>query len=112
MYGCLHVASFCLLLWLLKESVTDHNHSAELCALLLQGKIALVNHFQNSSLLHEDKRCRPILFHSNGPFAGDQEPFPMVPTVRSRVPRSGSTASTSAMSKDEEVKKGEGSGQE
>lgn len=31
------------------------------CHLLpLQGKAALVQHFQNSSLLHEDKRCRPI----------------------------------------------------
>lgn len=38
----------------------------------IQGKTALIAHFQNSSLLNEDKRCRPILFHSDGPNAGDQ----------------------------------------
>lgn len=36
----------------------------------IQGKNAMVAHFQNSSLLHEDKRCRPVLFHSEGPMAG------------------------------------------
>ncbi|KAL4423997.1 hypothetical protein ABPG75_001298 [Micractinium tetrahymenae] len=39
----------------------------------IQGKAALVQHFQNSSLLHEDKRCRPILFHSDGALAGEVE---------------------------------------
>lgn len=29
-------------------------------------------HFQNSSLMNEDKRCRPILFHSEGQDTGDQ----------------------------------------
>ncbi|KAK2993919.1 hypothetical protein RJ640_012793 [Escallonia rubra] len=38
----------------------------------IQGKAALVTHFQNSSLMNEDKRCRPILFHSEGSEAGDQ----------------------------------------
>ncbi|GAB4815073.1 hypothetical protein N2152v2_002119 [Parachlorella kessleri] len=42
----------------------------------IQGKAALVQHFQNSSLLHEDKRCRPVLFHTDGVLAGEQEPFP------------------------------------
>lgn len=28
----------------------------------IQGKAALINHFQNSSLMNEDKRCRPMLF--------------------------------------------------
>ena len=46
----------------------------------IQGKSALVQHFQNSSLLHEDKRCRPILFHSNGTLAGEQECFPVGPS--------------------------------
>lgn len=50
----------------------------------IQGKAALVAHFQNSSLMNEDKRCRPILFHSDGPNAGDQEPFPMGANIRSR----------------------------
>ena len=39
----------------------------------IQGKNALVQHFQNSSLLHEDKRCRPVLFGPNG----EVEIFPM-----------------------------------
>ena len=37
----------------------------------IQGKSALIAHFQNSSLMNEDKRCRPILFHTDGPNAGD-----------------------------------------
>ncbi|KAK9821713.1 hypothetical protein WJX81_001329 [Elliptochloris bilobata] len=53
----------------------------------IQGKNALVTHFQNSSLMHEDKRCRPILFHIDGPLAGDQEAFPVGPNVRSRPAR-------------------------
>ncbi|KAG7673813.1 hypothetical protein Ndes2437B_g01986 [Nannochloris sp. 'desiccata'] len=32
----------------------------------IQGKNSLIQHFQNSSLLHEDKRCRPVLFGPNG----------------------------------------------
>lgn len=50
----------------------------------IQGKAALIAHFQNSSLMNEDKRCRPILFHTDGPNAGDQEPFPMGTNIRSR----------------------------
>ncbi|CBI30812.3 unnamed protein product, partial [Vitis vinifera] len=45
---------------------------ASLAYARIQGKAALVTHFQNSSLMNEDKRCRPILFHSEGPEAGDQ----------------------------------------
>ena len=48
----------------------------------IQGKNAMVQHFQNSSLLQEDKRCRPVLFHSEGPLAGAPEvpPTPPHPT--------------------------------
>ena len=45
---------------------------ASLAYARIQGKAALVAHFQNSSLMNEDKRCRPILFHSEGPHVGDQ----------------------------------------
>ena len=38
----------------------------------IQGKTTLTAHFQNSSLMNEDKHCRPILFHTDGPNAGDQ----------------------------------------
>ncbi|CAA7026911.1 unnamed protein product [Microthlaspi erraticum] len=54
----------------------------------IQGKSALIAHFQNSSLMNEDKRCRPILFHTAGPNAGDQEPFPMGSNIRSRPGKS------------------------
>ncbi|KAI3456070.1 hypothetical protein Pfo_012733 [Paulownia fortunei] len=37
---------------------------ASLAFARIQGKAALVAHFQNSSLMNEDKRCRPILFDS------------------------------------------------
>ena len=61
-------------------------HVVEACAVcVLQGKQSLVTHFQNSSLLHEDKRCRPILFNSNGEVAGEQEPFPVGPNLRGRA---------------------------
>ncbi|KAG5521736.1 hypothetical protein RHGRI_034082 [Rhododendron griersonianum] len=50
----------------------------------IQGKVALIAHFQNSSLMNEDKRCRPILFNTDGPNAGDQVPFPMGVNIRSR----------------------------
>lgn len=64
---------------------------ASLAYARIQGKAALIAHFQNSSLMNEDKRCRPILFHSDGPNAGDQEPFPMGTHIRSRAGRSRST---------------------
>ncbi|GAB2289343.1 hypothetical protein Dimus_023648 [Dionaea muscipula] len=60
---------------------------ASLAYARIQGKDALVAHFQNSSLMNEDKRCRPILFHTHGPNAGDQEPFPMGKHIRTRPGR-------------------------
>lgn len=57
-------------------------NSEKVCAISygrIQGKSALVAHFQNSSLLHEDKRCRPVLFVSMGDMAGEPEPFPLGP---------------------------------
>ncbi|WIA33756.1 hypothetical protein OEZ86_006871 [Tetradesmus obliquus] len=50
----------------------------------IQGRAALISHFQNSSLMHEDKRCRPVLFISEGPDAGEPEPFPMGVHARPR----------------------------
>ncbi|CAA0808666.1 Protein MEI2-like 5 [Striga hermonthica] len=49
---------------------------ASLAYARIQGKTALVSHFQNSSLMNEDKRCRPIVFQSEGQGTGDLEPFP------------------------------------
>ncbi|XP_039125493.1 LOW QUALITY PROTEIN: protein MEI2-like 2 [Dioscorea cayenensis subsp. rotundata] len=42
----------------------------------IQGKPALIAHFQNSSLMNEDKKCRPILLNCEGSEVSDQEPFP------------------------------------
>ncbi|KAI3465909.1 hypothetical protein Pfo_022572 [Paulownia fortunei] len=44
---------------------------ASLAYARIQGKAALVSHFQNSSLMNEDKRCRPIIFQSEGQGTGD-----------------------------------------
>ncbi|XP_042007429.1 protein MEI2-like 5 [Salvia splendens] len=41
----------------------------------IQGKVALVSHFQNSSLINEDKRFRPILFQSEGQESDDLSNF-------------------------------------
>ncbi|XP_024023713.1 protein MEI2-like 4 [Morus notabilis] len=61
---------------------------ASLAYARIQGKSALIAHFQNSSLMNEDKRCRPILFNTDGPNAGDQVPFPMGVNVRTRPGKS------------------------
>lgn len=61
---------------------------ASLAYARIQGRSALISHFQNSSLMTEDKWCRPILFRKDGPNAGDQEPFPVGNHVRSRYGRS------------------------
>lgn len=50
-------------------------HSGKVACLAygrIQGKAALIAHFQESSLMNEDKCCHPILFTTNGPNAGNQ----------------------------------------
>ncbi|KAL2496665.1 Protein MEI2-like 5 [Forsythia ovata] len=49
---------------------------ASLAYARIQGKMALVSHFQNSSLMNEDKRCRPILFQPEGQGTRDLEYLP------------------------------------
>ncbi|GAB4827272.1 Protein MEI2-like 2 [Ancistrocladus abbreviatus] len=49
---------------------------ASLAYARIQGRAALIAHFQNSSLMNEDKRCRPILFHSDGTDAAEQVQHP------------------------------------
>jgi hypothetical protein len=41
----------------------------------IQTRRALVSHFQNSSLMHEDKCCRPVLLNLDGE-TPETEPFP------------------------------------
>eukprot|EP00878_Enallax_costatus_P034769 GHUV01038608.1.p1 GENE.GHUV01038608.1~~GHUV01038608.1.p1 ORF type:complete len:225 (-),score=65.91 GHUV01038608.1:491-1165(-) len=65
----------------------DKFNSEKICNISygrIQGRAALISHFQNSSLMHEDKRCRPVLFVSEGPDAGEPEPFPMGTHARPR----------------------------
>jgi hypothetical protein len=50
----------------------------------IQGKHSLISHFQNSSLMVEDKKCRPMIFFSDGPNMGEPEPFPVGTNVRRR----------------------------
>jgi hypothetical protein len=50
----------------------------------IQGKIAMVEHFRNSSLMFEDPKCRPLLFFSDGPLMGKPEPFPVGQHVKPR----------------------------
>lgn len=38
----------------------------------IQGKAALIAHFQHTSLMNEDKCCRPILFDSEFPASNDK----------------------------------------
>jgi len=62
-------------------------NSEKICAITyarIQGKLALIAHFQNSSLMCEDRKCRPIIFHSDGPLMGEQERFPVSSAVRQR----------------------------
>lgn len=48
---------------------------ASLAYARIQGKAALVAHFQNSSLMNEDKWCRPILIQSEGENPAQKEPL-------------------------------------
>ncbi|GMH15078.1 hypothetical protein Nepgr_016919 [Nepenthes gracilis] len=66
---------------------------ASLAYARIQGKQALIAHFQNSSLMNEDKRCRPILLDTDGPNAGDQVPFPMAFNARGRPGKPSSSSS-------------------
>jgi len=62
-------------------------NSEKVCAITyarIQGKNSLIAHFQNSSLMCEDRKCRPIIFHSEGPHQGEQEPFPVGNNIRMR----------------------------
>ncbi|XP_028215277.1 protein MEI2-like 4 [Glycine soja] len=60
---------------------------ASLAYARIQGKAALIAHLQNSSLMNEDKHCKPILFNADGPNASDQVPFPVGINIRNKVGR-------------------------
>jgi hypothetical protein len=57
----------------------DRFNSEKVCELAyarIQGTPALVQHFSNSSLLCEDKKCRPLLLVTEGTRKGEVLPFP------------------------------------
>eukprot|EP01130_Rhizamoeba_saxonica_P018468 TRINITY_DN9258_c0_g1_i1.p1 TRINITY_DN9258_c0_g1~~TRINITY_DN9258_c0_g1_i1.p1 ORF type:complete len:237 (+),score=30.30 TRINITY_DN9258_c0_g1_i1:728-1438(+) len=57
----------------------DKFNSEKVCQITygrIQGKSALIEHFQNSSLLQEDPSCQPLIFHSSGDQKGEIQPFP------------------------------------
>lgn len=67
-------SAMCLILQTFNGKKWEKFNSEKVASLAyarIQGKSALVSHFQNSSLMNEDKRCRPILFHSEGSEVGD-----------------------------------------
>ncbi|XP_076952692.1 protein MEI2-like 2 [Bidens hawaiensis] len=49
---------------------------ASLAYARIQGKVALITHFQNSSLMNEDKWCRPIIFQSEAQENENQDSIP------------------------------------
>ncbi|XP_059663336.1 protein MEI2-like 2 isoform X2 [Cornus florida] len=71
-----HIISFYQALNGKKWEKFNSEKVASLAYARIQGKAALVAHFQNSSLMNEDKRCRPILFQSEGQENGNQELLP------------------------------------
>ncbi|KAH1200248.1 Protein MEI2-like 4 [Glycine max] len=58
---------------------------ASLAYARIQGKAALIAHFQNSSLMNEDKHCKPI--SSSTPMALMPVPFPVGINIRNKVGR-------------------------
>jgi len=64
----------------------DRFNSEKVCRLAyarIQGKLAFIEHFRNSSLMYEDETCRPLIFFTGGANQGLMEPFPE-PTVPMR----------------------------
>jgi len=54
-------------------------NSSKICKITfarIQGKQNFIEHFRNSSLMHEDPKCRPLIFKSCGEDVGQEETFP------------------------------------
>jgi len=68
------------------EFYTDFNdkmwprfNSVKVCKITyarIQGKLNLIEHFRNSSLMFESPKYRPLIFFSEGQEMGLPEPFP------------------------------------
>lgn len=81
-------------------------HSGKVACLAyarIQGKAALIAHFQESSLMNEDKCCHPILFTTDGPNAGCREPFPLSPNIHSRRHKNRCNTNTTEVNENQEI---------
>eukprot|EP00871_Galdieria_phlegrea_P000581 jgi/Galph1/1523/GphlegSOOS_G214.1 len=61
-------------------SFMEGNGVCEISYARIQGRNNLIAHFQNSSLMNEDPKCRPVIFGENG----ERLEFPVGPHVRTR----------------------------
>ena len=58
---------------------------ASLAYARIQGKSALISHFQNSSLMNEDMRCRPIIFDTPNSSNSVQQVKPVLKTTTVQI---------------------------
>ncbi|KAJ0989222.1 hypothetical protein J5N97_007578 [Dioscorea zingiberensis] len=75
MLSPLHVISFYQTFNGKKWEKFNSEKVASLAYARIQGTPALIAHFQHSSLMNEDKKCRPILLNCERLESCDQEPF-------------------------------------
>ena len=71
----------------------DRFNSDKVCEITyarIQGKISLITHFENSSLIHEDEGYQPIIFASDGSGRREKLPLGGGSTWRPIGPRMGS----------------------
>ncbi len=52
----------------------------------------------------EDRKCRPIIFHSEGPHQGEQEPFPIGTNIRMRRKESDRSKLSNSKEQDSKVR--------
>ncbi|KAL8218486.1 hypothetical protein R6Q57_021859 [Mikania cordata] len=73
MVSSAHIISFYKALNGKKWELFNSEKVASLAYARIQGKTALITHFQNSSLMNEDKWCRPIIFQSEAQEIDNQD---------------------------------------
>ncbi|KAJ5545352.1 hypothetical protein N7461_007656 [Penicillium sp. DV-2018c] len=67
--------------------IQSSEEPVKICYAVIQGKDNLVNRFRNSNVMTRPDDQRPKLFHTRGPFAGMEAPFPP-PNDRNKLRRS------------------------
>jgi len=68
-------------------------NSQKICSITyarIQGKNSMIEHFRNSRLLVEDKKCRPLIFNTENPSIEEEFPigpnYPHAPRIPSKSP--------------------------